>query len=59
MDESTGKLNELAALLKYAAERAKGIKMDPEGDAALRTISVDLLNLARKIEDLRSYRLTK
>jgi hypothetical protein len=59
MNESTGKLNELAALLNYASERAKQINMDTDGDVIMRTISVDLINLARKIEDLRAYRLTK
>jgi len=57
MNETTGRLLEVTALLKFAADRTATIETDPEGEIELREIEVTLLNLARQIEDFRAYRI--
>ena len=49
-----GQLHELAALVRYAADRVSMIKTDVDGEVELRKIGVALINLSRQVEDVRA-----
>lgn len=54
MKELTGRLTEIAELLKFAAVRTAAVTADVDTDVALRAIGVQLINLSRAVEDVRA-----
>lgn len=59
MNELTGRLTEIAELLKFAAVRTASVTADTDAEVALRAISVQLINLARAVEDVRANALVE